>query len=113
DPLSGQALAAIEEDPTVDLYDVGRPLEVMAAQPTTVTVTFTAVAGASVPSAANIVLTVPSLIPGRPALTFQTPTASASTTMSSATLTIPSDRLGSTATLALVPLPPADQVSPP
>ena len=37
----------------------------------------------------------------------------ASTGMSSASLTVPSDRLGSAATLALVPLPPADQQSPP
>jgi hypothetical protein len=113
DPSSEQSSAATEENPAIDLYGGGKPLDLVAAQPTTVSVSFTAPTGASVPSAANVVLTIPSLIPGRPALTFQAPTAGASTGMSAATLTVPNDRLSSTATLALVPLPPADQVSPP
>jgi hypothetical protein len=113
DPSSGQSSAATEENPAIDLYGGGMPLDLVAAQATTVGVTLTAPTGVSVPSAANVVLTVPSLIPGRPALTFQAPTAGASTGMSAATLTVPNDRLGSMATLTLVPLPPADQVSPP
>jgi hypothetical protein len=113
DPSSNQSVAAIEENPSVDLYDVGNPLSLMASQSTIISASFTASTGASVPSTANVVLTVPSLIPGRPALTFQAPTALTSTGMSSASLTVPSDRLGSAATMVLAPLPPADQVSPP
>ena len=111
-PSSDQS-SATEENPAIDLFGGGQPLDLVAAQPTTVSVTFTAPMGASVPSAANVVLSIPSLIPGRPALTFQAPTAAASAGMSAATLTLPSDRLNSAATLALVPLPPADQTSPP
>ncbi len=117
DPSSDQSVAAIEEEPSVDLYDVGNPLALMAAQSTTISASFTATitasTGASVPSTANVVMTVPSLIPGRPALSFQAPTALTSTGKSSAMLTVPSDRLGSAATMTLDPLPPADQVSPP
>ena len=112
DPSSGQSSAAIRELP-VDLYGAGSPLDLMAAQSTTIGITFNAPAGVSVPSAANVVLTVPAIIPGRPALTFQAPTVLASTSTSSATFAIPSDRLGTTASMALVPLPSADQVSPP
>lgn len=112
DPASEQSSAATEENSAIDLYGSGKPLQLEAAQATAVNVTFTAPTGTSVPSAANLVLTVPSLIPGRPALTFQAPTAGASG-MSTATLTVPGDRLNSMGTLALVPLPPADQVSAP
>jgi len=113
DPSSSQSVAAIEERPSVDLYDVGGSLSLTATPATTISASFTAKAGASVPSTANVVLSVPSLIPGRPALTFQAPTALTSTGMSSVGLSVPSDRLGSAATMTLAPLPPADQVSPP
>jgi hypothetical protein len=113
DPSGQSSVAAIEELPSVDLYDVGKPLSLMAAASAPVGVTFTAPTNGSVPSSANVVLSVPSLIPGRPPLTFQGPTSSSSTGTSTATLTVPMDRLGSVTTMSLVPLPPADQQSPP
>jgi hypothetical protein len=114
DPSGQSSVAAIEELPGVDLYDVGKPLSLMAAVSAPVGVTFTAPTNGSVPSSANVVLSVPSLIPGRPPLTFQGPTTSSSSTgTSTATLTVPMDRLESVTTMSLVPLPPADQQSPP
>jgi len=110
---SAQSPAAIEENPSVDLYGVGGQLTLTAGVATTVGAIFTAPANGSIPSTANAVLTVPSLIPGRPSLTFQAPTALTSPGSSVATLNVPSDRLGSPATVALVPLSPADQTNPP
>ena len=110
---SGPSNAATKEIPSIDLSGAGKQLSLTAAPSTTVGATFTAPTNGSVPSSANVVLTIPSLIPGRPPLTFQGPTSYSSTGTSTATLTVPMDRLGSTTTMNLVPLPPADQQSAP
>ncbi len=91
---SGPSNSATEELPSIDLYGAGKQLSLTAAASTTVGATFTAPTNGSVPSSANVVLTIPSLIPGRPPLTFQGPTSYSSTGMSTATLTVPMDRLG-------------------
>jgi hypothetical protein len=66
---------------------------------------------AKVPTSAGVIVTVPSQIPGRPALSFQAnfilPTAG------SATLDVPGAIVGRAATVSLIPLPPSDQMSPP
>ncbi len=82
---SDQSAAAIEEIPSVDLYDVGKPLSLMAAQSTTIERHLhrprQAIGALERQRRAS---RVPSLIPGRPPLTFQAPTVSSSTSMSSA-----------------------------
>ena len=60
------------------------------------------------PSIAQVVLTVPSLIGGRPDLTFETGSIS-----SIVTLQAPEGILARSATVDLMPLSPADQQSPP
>jgi hypothetical protein len=77
----------------------------------TLTTTFTVPANATAPSSANVVLTTPSSIPGRPDLTFQAPAVVATALI--AAVTVPSLLLDRAATVALIPLPPADQQSPP
>jgi hypothetical protein len=74
------------------------------------TVTFAVPTDATFPSSANAILTVPSQILGRPDLTFQTTVRPGSPT---AALSIPTAVGTQAATLDLVPLPPADQTSPP
>jgi carboxypeptidase family protein len=64
----------------------------------------------SFPSTSNVVLEIPSLIPGRPALTFEATTASATKT---ASLTVPDFIRGRSGTLSLIPLAPANQKFPP
>jgi hypothetical protein len=59
------------------------------------------------PSVANIVLEMPSLIPGRPPLSFETALQQASS------ITVPESLRTRSGTLRLIPLPPADQASPP
>ena len=115
DPPSSVPTAAITELPTVDLSVEPVPSQILtAAAEMEVTATFNAAASAAAPSSASVVLTVPSSIPGRPDLTFQAPTVGgASASVISASLTIPQTVLGEAATLALIPLPPADQQSPP
>ena len=115
DPPSSATTAAITEIPTVDLSVEPIPSQYLTAtKQTDVTATFTAAPNAAVPSSANVVLTVPSTIPGRPDLTFQAPTVGgASASVISASVTVPQTTLGKTSTLALIPLPPADQQSPP
>ncbi|HVV52219.1 MAG TPA: carboxypeptidase-like regulatory domain-containing protein [Polyangia bacterium] len=87
----------------------------MADAQSAVSATFTAPASAALPASANVVITVPSLIAGRPALTFEAPASGASTSSLSASLSVPLHLVsaGVPATLALVPLPPSDQQSPP
>ena len=74
------------------------------------TATFTVPATATAPSSANVVLTVPAWIPGRPDLTFQSPAVVSGAL--TATVTVPRMLLTNAATMTLIPLPPADQQSP-
>jgi hypothetical protein len=89
-------------------------LQLTADSQMPVTATFTAPMNLAAPSPGTIILTVPSPISGRPALNFQTPVMS-SGNVASGSLQVPSKMVaaGGTATLSLVPLPPADQQSPP
>jgi hypothetical protein len=117
DPPTNATTATITELPTVELSVEPIPsTELMAAAQANVSVFFTATANAAAPSSASVVLTVPTAIPGRPDLTFQAPTVGgASASVISTSLTVPQTAVtaGETATLALIPLPPADQQSPP
>jgi hypothetical protein len=115
DPPNSATTAAITELPSVDLSLEPIPPKVLiAAAEAEVTATFTAAPNAAAPSSANVVLTVPTTIPGRPDLTFQAPTVGgASASMISASLTVPQTAIDSAGTLALIPLSPADQQSPP
>ncbi|HVV16668.1 MAG TPA: carboxypeptidase-like regulatory domain-containing protein [Polyangia bacterium] len=63
------------------------------------------------PTNANAVLTVPSMVPGRPDLVYQSATAAAGGT-TTAMLTLPQDAFSLAATLSLIPLPPSDQQVP-
>jgi hypothetical protein len=94
--------------------DVSSTASYLAGPAATVTASFAAVSGASVPSSANVVLTVPPTIPGRPDLSFQSlssPTKDSGQSVS-ATLSVPQDAVGNNATLSFVPLPPSDQSMP-
>jgi hypothetical protein len=115
DPPNSATTAAITELPSVDLSVEPIPAKIlMAVAEASVTATFTAAPSAAAPSSANVVLTVPTTIPGRPDLTFQAPTVGgASASVISTSLSVPQTALGETAMLALIPLPPADQQSPP
>jgi hypothetical protein len=115
DPPSSAATAAITELPSVDLSVEPIPSkELIVAAQKEVSATFTAAANVAAPSNASVVLTVPTAIPGRPDLTFQAPAAvGASASVISAALTVPQPALDHAATLALIPLAPADQQSPP
>lgn len=114
-PPTNATTAAITELPSVDLSVEPIPSkQLIAAGQVQVTATFTAAANVAAPSNASVVLTVPTAIPGRPDLTFQAPTVvGASASVISAGLTVPRTVLDSAATLALIPLAPADQQSPP
>src|SRR5579862_2482821 len=103
---SGAALTQL-----IDVDLAAAPLTFPTDVPDSVATTFTVPDGATAPSSANVVLTVPSSIPGRPDLTFQAPAVVYGGL--TATLTVPYRLLGSVATMALIPLPPADQQSPP
>jgi hypothetical protein len=115
DPPTSATTAAITELPAVDLSVEPIPSQqLVATGQMEVTATFTAGANVAAPSNASVVLTVPTAIPGRPDLTFQAPTVvGASASVLSASLAVPQTAIYSAATLALFPLPPADQQSPP
>jgi hypothetical protein len=108
--------AGVTELLSKDFNQSNGPTSLAADQLVAVTATFTASSNAPVPSNANILLDLPSLIPGRPDLSFQASASLApSGTSSSATLAIPQGLTTRSAsgTLSLIPLPPADQQSPP
>ncbi|HXJ20362.1 MAG TPA: hypothetical protein VMT03_09020 [Polyangia bacterium] len=91
---------------TTDLYET--------APAVVVSTVFSAPAGVTLPSSADIVLTVPPTIPGRPDLSFQSvsaPSMDSGQTVS-ASLSVPQDAEGTSAKLSFVPLPPADQSMP-
>jgi hypothetical protein len=96
----------------------GTGLTLTADSQSTVTATFSGPTNVAAPSSATAIVTYPSPLTGGPALTVQAPTVPvpSSTTDVTATLTVPSLWLSSsasTATLTLVPLPPSDQQTPP
>ena len=115
DPPNSATTAAITELPSVDLSVEPIPTKnLIATAGASVTASFSAAANAAAPSSANVVLTVPTTIPGRPDLTFQASTVGgASASVLSASLTVPQTAIYTSATLALIPSPPADQQSPP
>ncbi len=108
--------AGLTENLNPKLDQSSGPVSLVADAQIPVTATFTASSNAPVPTNANIVLDIPSIIPGRPDLIFQ---ASASPTgapaASTAQLSIPQGPITAktTGTLSLIPLPPSDQQSPP
>ena len=97
----------------MDLHDPNQQLTLVADAQTSVFAIFSAPTNAATPASANVVLTVSPLIPGTPNLTFQAPAVAASSNAISASLSVPVSLIGSVATLSLIPLPPADQQSPP
>ncbi|HXU04494.1 MAG TPA: carboxypeptidase-like regulatory domain-containing protein [Polyangia bacterium] len=66
--------------------------------------------GVVFPPAANVVLAVPSLIPGRPPLMFETTVTPGET---KAAIMAPESVSGRAGAFTLVPIPPADQMTPP
>ena len=67
----------------------------------------------SAPASATAIVSIPSPIPGGQPVTFQAPATPVSSSDVSASLQVPSNFLGQDVTLTLVPLPPADQQTPP
>jgi hypothetical protein len=108
----GSAAAALTELPAQDVGPA--PLVLYSVSQVAVDATFTGGASSPVPATANVVLTVPPLIGGRPDLSFEVAAESdkASGT-TSGSLELPAGRIGGMGTLQLVPLSPADQQSPP
>jgi hypothetical protein len=129
EPVLDPLLLAVEIAPPVgsgagltellskDFNQSNGPVSLAADELVAVTATFNPSSNAAVPASANILLDIPSVIPGRPDLTFQasaSPSGSAGTSAST-TLAIsqgPLDRMAQ-GTLSLIPLPPSDQQSPP
>jgi hypothetical protein len=108
--------AGLTEIPSKDLNQSNGPVRLVADPLVAVTATFNASSNAPVPSTAQIELDVPSVIPGRPDLVFQTSASSAgSSSAATAQLSIPQTPVMNMerGTLSLVPLPPSDQQSPP
>jgi hypothetical protein len=107
--VAGAAVTAT----SIDLDREGLPLTLTTDSQSPVNATFTAPPTGAVPSSASIVLTAPPLISGLPDLTFQAVAVTTMTNATTASLSVPSRLLGSTVTMTLVPIPPADQQSPP
>jgi Carboxypeptidase regulatory-like domain len=107
----GSSSATFTQLTDVDLATA--PLTLTASSPSSVAATFAVPTNATAPSSANVVLTVPSSIPGRPDPTFQAPVVTATGLTATVTVPAPLIRAAATATMALIPLPPADQQSPP
>jgi len=121
-PLATPAVWDVEIDPPssssyalkqVLARDVSVDAGFRVAPPSSLSVAFAAAPhGGTLPTKANVALTVPPLIPGRPDLSYQVPAAIDSTS-ATATLALTSDALGTAGTISLVPLPTADQQMPP
>ncbi len=107
-PGSSAAAVAFRAAPTA-----GTGLTLAADAESTVTVTFSGPKNVPAPSSATAIVTYPSPLAGGPPLTAQAPAAPVSSTDVTATVTVPSLWLSNPATLTLVPLPPADQQTPP
>jgi hypothetical protein len=86
----------------------GASLNVTASAKLTVAITFALEAPAAALTRAHVVLTVPSAIPGRPDLTFETnlPESAAAGVVPSVTLPIPSDLVGRRGTIQILPTAP-------
>jgi hypothetical protein len=122
-PLETSVVLAVEIDPPSSSpsavtqilnRDLSAPDLYETAAAVAVTTSFAAPASGSVPANSDVVLTVPPTIPGRPDLSFQSvaaPSPDNGRTVS-ASLSVPEDAVGVASTLALVPLPPADQTMP-
>jgi hypothetical protein len=114
DPPSSAPGYALTQTAGVTLPGSG-VFQVRAATPVTVTVK-PADASSAVPAQANVLLTVSPAIGGRPDLVFQsTAAAGADGTSVTAALVLPDSIVQArpSGTLSLVPLPPADQSTPP
>jgi hypothetical protein len=114
DPVAGSG-AGLTEKLSQDLDQSYGPVSLAADKLVAATATFNASSNTPVPSNANILLDLPSAIPGRPDLTFQASASVSSSSAATAQLTIPQGPITHMAagTLSLIPLPPADQQSPP
>ncbi len=115
DPPAGSG-SGVTETLSKELDQTNGTVSIVADPIVAVTATFTAASNAPVPSNANILLEIPSLIPGRPDLTFQA-SASPAGAPSAATTQLSVSKgpitAMATGTLSLIPLPPSDQQSPP
>ncbi len=104
--VSSNPQAALTELPSISagdrLFKTTASLAVAAA--------FDTPGGTVFPPTANAVLDIPSLIPGRPILTFETTINPGGTAIA---MTVPSTAATAAGMLGLIPLPPADQASPP
>ena len=120
-PLATSAIWAVQVDPPssspyapsqVASRDVWKDASFMTVAATPVTVTVSPPAGGgSVPTTANVLLTMPPKIPGRPDAVYQSAAvAGGGTTM--AMLVVPPDALGASGSLSVIPLPPSDQQAP-
>jgi hypothetical protein len=109
DPLPGSN-AALTELPAADIPTAHLVLTADSSLP--LTASFLASASdpaTNVPASASAVLSLPSLIAGRPDLSFDTMLMSGSTTA----LAVPANARGRRGNVSLVPLAPADQTNPP
>lgn len=110
-PLGDPTAAITERTSIPSSGDVDADLNV------TVSITFVETtiplpgASPSVPTSANVVVSVPSAIPGRPELTFETGVVN--DLSKPLTLPVPQGVLSRGAIVQLIPAPPADQQSPP
>ena len=105
-PATLSPQAALTEFPSISAQD--RTFRTTASL--SVAAAFDAPTGTVFPATANAILNVPSLIPGRPVLTFETTINPGDTAVA---MTVPSSAATIAGTLGLIPLPPADQMSPP
>ncbi len=120
DPPTGSALAttALLDQ---DLIQGTQVLTFQADDQSFVTATVNASSNTPVPTSAEVLLDIPSTIPGRPDLSFQATAVVTDTgtggisSACTAQLAVPRGVVsaGSKGTLSLIPLPPADQQSPP
>ncbi|HVY36423.1 MAG TPA: carboxypeptidase regulatory-like domain-containing protein [Polyangia bacterium] len=108
DPPSSSPYAPTQ----ISSRDVSKDASFMTVAATSVTVTVAPPSGGgSVPATANVLLTMPPQIPGRPDAVYQSAAvASGGTTV--ATLVVPPGALGAPGSLSVIPLPPADQQAP-
>jgi hypothetical protein len=86
----------------------GASLNIKASAKLSVTITFSVEAPSAALTRAHVVLTVPSAIPGRPELTFETnlPESSVAGVVPSVTLAIPADVVGRAGTIQILPTAP-------
>jgi hypothetical protein len=105
-PLPEAPKAAFTELASTAL--AGSALDVTTAAKANLVITFTLEAPSAALARAHVVLTVPSAIPGRPDLTFETnlPESAAAGLVPAVTLPIPADIIGRRGTLQILPTAP-------